>query len=260
MIDYSFSAAELEFFLLIFVRTTCFIYIAPFFGMGNTPNRVKIGLGFFVSFLIYSSMTPHDTVVYQTLFGYAIIVMKEAVTGLIIGFGTNICTSIVALAGSIIDMEIGFSMVSVMDPATKEQTSITGVFYQYVVMLMLIVSGMYQYILMAFIESYQLIPINGAVFHSEKLLNVMLDFLKDYISIGFRICLPVFAVVLLLDAVLGILAKVSPQLNMFAVGMQLKVLTGLVILFLTTGLLPGVADFIFEEMKTMVVAFVEALM
>ena len=83
----------------------------------------------------------------------------------------------------------------------------------------------------------------------------MLEFLKDYVIIGFRIVLPIFCSMLLLNAVLGILAKVSPQLNMFAVGIQLKVLVGLSILFLTVEMMPSVAEMIFDEMERMIVSF-----
>ena len=65
---------------------------------------------------------------------------------------------------------------------------------------------------------------------------------------------------IMLNAILGILAKVSPQMNMFAVGIQIKVLVGISVLFLTTGMLPGAADFIFRQMKKMVVSFVEGMM
>ena len=64
---------------------------------------------------------------------------------------------------------------------------------------------------------------------------------------------------ILLNALLGILAKVAPQMNMFAVGMQMKVLLGLLILFITVSLLPGVADFIFREMKRMIVSMIEGM-
>lgn len=260
MIDISFSMAELEYFLLILTRVTCFIYIAPFFGMSNTPNRVKIGLGFFISVLLASFLSPHEEIVYHSVEGYAVIVLKEAVTGFLIGFGANICMSITALAGQIADMDIGLAMATVMDPLTKEQTSITGAFYQYMVMLMLLVSGMHRFILQALIETYELIPVNGTVFHEDALLKAMLQFMSDYIVIGFRICLPIFIVILLLNVILGVLAKVSPQLNMFSVGIQIKILVGLSVLFLTVGMLPDAANFILREMKKMMVAFVEGMM
>jgi flagellar biosynthetic protein FliR len=259
MIDLSFSMYDLEYFLLILVRVSCFIFIAPFFSMNNTPARVRIALSIFVSVLLYQAVTPAEAVVYETVMDYAIIVMKEAVTGLLIGFGANICMTILNFAGAIADMETGLSMVTLMDPNSKEQTSITGVLYQYAFTMMLIASGMYRYLLGALADTFVLIPINGMVFHGDAMLQVVITFLSDYIIIGFRIVLPIFCVILLLNAILGVLAKVSPQMNMFAVGIQLKILAGLGVLFFTVGMMPGASEFIFEEMKTVMVSFVEAI-
>ena len=259
MISYSFTYTDLEFFLLILVRVTCFVYIAPFFSMTNTPRNVRIALSVFIAVLLYQ-VIPGQELEYQTVIGYAILVLKEAVTGLLIGFGANICTNIVSFAGHIADMEMGLSMASMMDPTTKQSTTISGVYYNYMVMLILFISGMHRYLLKALAETYTLIPVNGAIFDADALLGSMLQFMADYIIIGFRICLPVFAVMVILNAVLGVLAKVSPQLNMFAVGIQMKVLVGISVLFLSTAMLPGAADFIYTEMKRMVVSFVEAMM
>ena len=221
MVDFSFSIYDLEYFLLIFVRVSCFVYIAPYFGMTDTPARIRIGISFFTAILLYETLTPVEAVVFNTVMEYAVIVMKEAIAGLLIGFGANICMAIVNFAGSIADMETGLSMATLMDPTTRESTSITGVLYQYSFMLMLIASGMYRYLFGALADSFTLIPVNGVVFHADSLLNSMIEFMNDYILIGFRIVLPIFCVTLLLNAILGVLAKVSPQMNMFAVGIQL---------------------------------------
>lgn len=260
MVNYSFSIYDLEYFLLIFTRVSCFVFIAPFFSMQNTPARVRVGISFFTSMLLYRTLTPADAVIYDTVMEFAIVVMKEAMTGLLIGFGTNICMAIVNFAGAIVDMETGLSMVTLLDPTTKQTTSITGVLYQYVFTMLLIATGMYRYLMGALADTFVLIPVNGAVFHTDALVQTMVTFLTDYIVIGFRIVLPVFCVTLLLNSVLGVLAKVSPQMNMFAVGMQLKIIVGFSILFLTAGMLPGAADFVFEEMKIMIESMVEAMM
>lgn len=258
MIDFTFTYADLEYFLLIVVRVTCFIFVSPFFGMNNTPRRVKIGLGIFISYLLFVSL-DHNEVVYNTVLEYAVIVMKEALVGLLIGWGAQLCTTIAAFAGHISDMEVGLTMVSLIDPATRQSATFSGVYYQYVFTLFLIISGMYQYLLEALIDTFTLIPINGAVFNIDSLTSSMIQFMTDYVVIGFRICMPIFCVILLLNCVLGILAKVAPQMNMFAVGMQMKILTGLSIMFLTVRMLPGAGDFIFQEMKSMITAFVEGI-
>ncbi|MDD6810923.1 MAG: flagellar biosynthetic protein FliR [Lachnospiraceae bacterium] len=259
MIDISFTYADLEYFLLILVRVSCFIFVAPFFSMNNVPRQVRIGLSVFLSYLLFLSVERNE-VVYNTILEYAIIVMKEALTGFLIGWGAQLCTTVAAFAGSIADMEVGLSMVSLMDPATRQQATFSGVFYQYMFTLYMIVTGMYRYLLQALIDTFTLIPINGAVFKTDALLESMIRFMGDYITIGFRICLPIFCVMLLLNCTLGVLAKVSPQMNMFAVGMQMKVLVGLSVMFLTVRMLPGAAQFVFDEMKRMIVSFVEGMM
>lgn len=259
MVNFSFSIYDLEYFLLILTRITCFVYAAPFFSMRNTPLRVRVGISFLTAMLLYQSLTPADYPAYDTVLEYAVIVMKEAVVGLLIGFGASICTSIVNFAGAIADMETGLSMVTLMDPSTRENSSITGVFYQYVLMLLMIATGMYRYLFAALADTFKLIPVNGAVFRGDRLVDALIQFLGDYVIIGFRIVLPIFCAILLLNAVLGVLAKVAPQMNMFAVGMQLKILVGLGVFFLTANMLPGAADFIFEEMKRVINSFVGAL-
>lgn len=261
MVDLSFSLRDIEYFLFIMTRVTSFIVVVPFFGgNNNTPRRVRIALGFFTSLLLYNVMLPHEEILYTTVLQYAAIVVKEAATGLLIGFGANVCTMIMSFAGRMIDMEMGLSMASQMDPTTRENTTLTGLLLQYGMMLMLICTGMYQYLLKALVETFTLIPINGAIFHTDKILTGMITFLGEYFVIGFRICLPVFVSMMLLNAVLGILAKASPQLNMFSVGMQLKILAGFFVVFITVGMLPDASNFIFIEMKKMMVSFVEALM
>ena len=259
MINYTFTYGDLEYFLLVFIRVISFMFVAPFFSMSNMPRRIRIGFSFFVALLLYQSV-PRQSIVYDTLIGYSVIVMKEVLTGLLIGFAANLCASIVSFAGHIVDMEMGLSMASMFDPTTKETSTITGIYYNYMVLLMLMISGMHRYLIQALAETYTLIPVNGAVIRTDTLLAAMLEFMANYIIIGFRICLPIFAVMTILNAVLGILAKVSPQLNMFVVGIQMKVLVGLSILFLSTSRLPGAADFIYAPMKRMVVTCTEAIM
>jgi len=260
MINYSFSVQNLEFFLLIVVRISAFVFIAPFFSQKGIPNQVKIGFSIFFAALLYGVIPDKTIPEYSTIWGYAILVLREAMVGLLLGFSAVVCTSVVLFAGRIIDMETGLSMANLVDPTTNTSESITGVIFQYIITLMLIISGMYEYIIRAIAEAYELVPVGKAVFDSEKLLSSILVFLSEYMSIGFRICLPVFAVMLLLNAILGIMTKVAPQVNMFAVGMQMKVLVGIITLFLMVGMLPAISDMVFTEVRRMMATFVQTMM
>ena len=258
MLEYTFSLANFEILILILVRISCFVYIAPFFGTKNAPSQAKIGFSFFVALLVYG-FVDKTAIEYTGMIGYAIIVLKEGITGLLIGFAANICNSIILFAGNIIDMDIGLSMAQEFDPMTNSQVTITGNLYQYLLLLMMVVTNMHHYVLRALIDSYQVIPVNGQVFQWDSLAESMTTYMADSFVIAFRIVLPVFACMMILNCILGIMAKVAPQMNMFAVGMQMKVLLGLTVLFLTVMMLPGISDFVFKEMKRMIVSMIEGM-
>lgn len=258
MVNLSFSLITFEYFLMILVRVATVVFVAPFFGMTNTPFRVKIGFSVFVSLLLFQIL-PKTGLDYQGVFGFAAIIVKEGITGLLIGFAASICNSIILLAGNMIDMEIGLSMATTFDPMTNSQVNITGNLYNYFILMLLIVTDMHHYILRAVVDSYQLIPIAGQNFDWEHLFTSFLAFVTDLFVIAFRIILPIFVVSMILNAILGIMAKVAPQMNMFAIGMQLKLLVGFLILFLTIRMLPNISNFIFEEMKRMIVSFIEGM-
>lgn len=259
MLNYTFSYEDLEFFLLVFVRISCFVFTAPFFSTNNTPRRVKAGFSIFFAFVLYQAVTPHEVPFYNSVLGYSILVLKEAAAGVLLGLGANICLSIVQFAGKIADMDIGLSMMQLMDPLTRESSGFMGSFYQYTVVLIMLITDFHHYLIRALVETFSLIPIGGAQFSSDALLTTMIQYLEDYMSISFRICLPIVAAMLLLNCILGILAKTAPQINMFSVGIQLKVLLGLGILLLTVGVLPSASEYIFKEMKIMITAVTQSM-
>lgn len=258
MFEYTFSLTHFEILILILVRISCFVFIAPFYGTKNVPAQVKIALSVFVSLMIYN-FVDKTGIGYTGLFGYTVIVLKEGITGLLMGFAANVCNSIILFAGNIIDMDIGLSMATEFDQTMNSQVTITGNLYNYFILLLLVATNMHHYLLRTVVDSFEVIPVNGQVFDWGSLLISMTRFMTDLFVIGFRIVLPVFACIMILNCILGIMAKVAPQMNMFAVGMQMKIMVGFVVLFLTISLLSGIGDFIFMEMKRMLVSMIEGM-
>ncbi len=258
MFHTSFSLQTFEYFILILVRISACLFAAPFFNIRGVPVRTKVGIAGCIAIML-TGVLPEQNLAYTGIMEYGVIVIKEGITGLLIGYSASICNSIVLFAGTLIDMQIGLSMAQEYNPLTQMNESITGNFYNYSIMLMMLASNMYQYVIRAVCDSYKLIPINRQVFQWDYLLSGMTDYMSSLIMVGFRITLPVFACMMLLNCVLGIMAKVAPQMNMFAVGMQMKVLFGLAILFLAVSLLAGVADSVARVMKQMVVYMIKGM-
>lgn len=242
----SISIGQIEFFLMILVRISAFVYTAPFLSTRNVPFRVKTGLAVCIAVLV-QSVTEYEPLIYTGVIGFALMVMKEAVAGAAMGFFANVSQYILAFVGQRMDIDIGFSMVSEFNAVSQSEVTITGTFYSYAVILVMMVSDLHLHIVRAIIESFQLIPAGGAVMDAD-IYKLMLVFITDYFILGFRIVLPVYAAILLVDTILGILAKVAPQMNMFAVGIQIKIAVGIVMLYLMVRLIPYVSELIFEEM------------
>ena len=241
-INISISQLSLEYFFLVLVRITSFIYIAPFYGQTNVPQRLKLGLSVFLSMIIFN-LSPGEVPDYDSVLDYAALVVMESIAGLLIGFSAYICNTIILFSGRIIDTDIGLSMSQVFDPSTNSQVT---------------VSNMHIFLLNAIMDSFTVIPIGG-INPQATLYNTFVGFLTDYFMIGFRIVLPVFVTILLLNCAMGIMTKIASQIHMFSIGIQIKVLGGFLILFVTISLLPSVANFIFEKMQEMVISVMKAL-
>ena len=156
-------------------------------------------------------------------------------------------------------MDIGLSMATEFNPSMNSETTVTGNFYYYVVLVLLLVSDMHTYLIRAVCDSFSVVPLGGAQFQFDNMLSTMTKYMGDMFVIGFRIFLPFFACLLIMNCILGIMAKGAPQMNMFSVGIQLKIIAGFIVLFLIVYLIPNIANFIITEIKTMVVSIIDGM-
>ena len=220
----SFTIKNLEYALLIFIRVTAIVSVTPLFGNNAVPVRVKAAISFFLSIIMINTV-DYTAVSYVGTIGYSVLVMKEAITGLVIGIGSGFCLYILNYSGHFIDMELGLSMAMEFDPTSNLQSTITANFLSHLFIIMFLMSDMHYFIIDALNESYKAIPIGGANIDAG-LYHIIVKYIVDYFVIALRIALPIFACVFVINIILGILAKVAPQMNMFVIGMQLKIFGG----------------------------------
>lgn len=252
-----FTLDYMEYAILVFARISMVMVMAPFFNNTNVPRRIKVAIAFFLSVVVMNTV-DYTAVSYDGAMGYSILLLKEAITGLLIGAASGFCMYILNFSGNMVDMEIGFAMAMEMDPTTSAQTTITATLFSAVFMLIFIANDMHYYIVKAVCDSYKMIPIGGAKLN-PFLYQIFTQYIVDYFIIGFRIILPIFSCILVVNVVLGILAKVAPQMNMFVIGMQLKIFIGLALLYILMSFLPGITDFIFDEMQKMTKLFMQSM-
>lgn len=218
-----------QLFLLIAVRTSGIFIFSPFFSSQNIPNTMKVGLTFSIS-LILASIIPYELSLSNG--ALSIIILKELSVGILIGFISYAIFSAFYVMGQIIDMKIGFGMVNVIDPQNRVQVPLMGNFYYTLSFLLLLGINGHHHIISALKDSYSYIPIGNFKF-SEGTMNLLVNILSKSFELGFKLSMPIVAIVFLTDIILGILSKTIPQMNVFVVGMPLKILIGLLIILIS---------------------------
>lgn len=257
MIEKSFSIYHLEYFLAILVRIAGVMAFAPIFGSRTVTRRVKLFLSVAVSYILFT-LYPYVPLNYTTFVGYTFILMKELMVGVTIGFLSSISLTIIGMAGQFIDREMGFSMVSNFDPSMNTDNTITAQFYNMLVMLIMLSSNMHYFILSALSDSFEQIPVGQVTIDSGRIYDIMIQYMTDYFLIAMRISLPILISIMLLNVVLGVLAKTAPQMSMFVIGIQFKIFIGFTVLFVTLSLLPNITEFVYKQMQQIVLQILEA--
>lgn len=252
MIEQSFSIYHLEYFLAILARVMGAMVFAPIFGNVTVTRRVRIMLGIGVALILYTAY-PYTPLNYTTFIGYTVIVVKELVVGLTLGFTANMVLTIINAAGQFIDRELGFSMVSNFDQTFNTETTISAQFYSMLVMILMLVLNLHYYILSALSDSFTLIPLGNVTIDTGELYDTMIGYITQYFIIALRISLPVLIAIMLLNVVLGVLAKTAPQMNMFVVGIQLKIFVGFGVIAVTLPFLSTITGYLYEQMQKVVI-------
>jgi flagellar biosynthetic protein FliR len=246
----TFTVENLEYFLAIAMRIAGFVFIAPFFSNSSMPQRAKLLLSFSVALVAFFVVPQEEPLEYSGVIGYAGIIISEAIAGMILGLFANLAMYILSFAGQIADMEIGLSMVTQFDPTNNMQVTITSNILMYAVMLTMVATNLHLYVLRAIIDSFVLIPV-GQVKFSPQFYEGYLGYMFDYMVLAFRIILPVFAALLVVNAILAVLAKAAPQMNMFVIGFQLKIFVGLAVLTIMMLFLPSISEIVFDQMMNL---------
>jgi flagellar biosynthetic protein FliR len=195
-----------EVFILVFIRMTGLFVAAPIFGRRNIPSYFKIGFAFMTALILANIVSVPEEGIGQNIYDIAFIIIKEFVTGLTIGYVAYLIFTSIYLAGQLVDMQIGFGMVNVIDPTSNIQVPVTANFYFILSMLVFLMVNGHHYLIRALYDSFVQIPIGRAHFGSEA-LNIIVSVFGSVFVIAFKIAAPVTAAVILADVALGIMSR-----------------------------------------------------
>jgi len=232
---------------LILARMTAFMTIAPFFSIKTAPNLIKVGLAVLLTMLIMPTLpTPGN--IPLDLIAYSILIIKEVVVGLILGYACSLTFTAIRIAGELIDNQMGFAMASIVDPQNNTSITLIGQFMNLLQILLFLAVDGHHRLLMAISYSYTLIPVTSAVFKTTFVTSTLKIFIEMF-SLGIRIAAPFIVAFLICDLVLGIMARTVPQLNVFILSFPMKTGLGMLTIAVVLPVMASLVNNVLSQME-----------
>jgi len=216
-------------FVAIFARVTSLVAVAPLFGNQSIPTQTKAGLGAFLSFILYPMVARSAPTLDLALVPFVILVLREVMVGILLGFAVGIVFGAIQYAGELISFSLGLSAAMMFSPEENDQTPIIGEFmYLFAMLVFLLING-HHFVLEALQLTYASVPI-GSFGFSAPLVEKMTMFGSLLFVVAVKISAPVLVAEFLTNVGLSVLARVMPQMNIFIVSFPLSIGIGLIVL------------------------------
>jgi flagellar biosynthesis protein FliR len=244
-------------YLLLFVRITSLVVVAPILGHQVVPVQFKVALGLFLALVFYpvASQSPlPDT----RLLPLVVVALKEAAVGLTIGFVMSLLLAGAQFAGDIIGFSMGLSMASIFDPESNQNIAIVGQFlYLCLGLLFLLLNG-HHFVLEALHLSYQVVPV-GTFTMNAALGEGIVRLTGMVFVVAIKLAAPIIVALFLIDVGLAVLARVVPQMNIFMVSFPLKIAVGMIMMMATGPMIVYVFKKLLTSFETDVLEIVKVL-
>jgi len=227
----NFDFSQFESFLFVFSRVVAIVLFAPILGSTQVPSRFKVGLALVFSILIYPMVQSQALPKPIGMFDFAIHLATDAAIGLAISFAVRLVFTAVQVAGTVVDFQMGFGVVNVIDPQTQAQVSVTAQFHNILAVLIFLATDAHHFIIGAMVQSFELIN-PALVDFSGVTPEFVLRIFSSMFLVAVKIAAPIMAILFFLSVGLGLVARTVPQMNVFIVGFPLQIGVGLVMVAL----------------------------
>ena len=229
MIDW----AALTLFLFISARMSGFILFNPILGRNNVPGNIRLGMAIILTVYLFSFTEPQPLDMPNSILVMALRMIVELFLGFLLGMVFNFFFYIPQLAGSMVDTQMGMTMNQMYDPGTSANLSVTGQILNALMNLLFFAAGGHLTLLRIFLTSGELVPF-GQVSIGLPAYNLLLELFVECTVLGIKLSMPILAAELIAQVGMGVLMKVIPQINVFAINIELKVIVGLALLLVLT--------------------------
>ncbi len=214
---------------LIFIRVSTALVASPVLGSKTVPTLPKIFLSLVIAYIIY--LTIDRNILSGTPTGWMLVILsvKEAITGLIIGFMMQFVFWGVSYAGTLIGFDMGLTMAEVFNPSSEESGNVVGEFLYYGALMVFFLINGHHYIISSIKHSFSVIPI-GKFTINKPVYDLIIIYSASVFVIAVKIASPIMVSFFLVHIGEGIVARIIPQMQVFFVTQPLKIGIGLLLL------------------------------
>lgn len=219
-------APQAALFMLIATRLSAMMVVAPVFSSRTVPVRVKAGLVILVSWITLPVVAAEGGVVPDGLVPLAMLAVKEAIIGFAFGLIAQFLFAAVQTAGAFIDVTAGFAVSQTLDPTSGVTTSILGRWYNLIAISAFLAIGGHQLLVAGVVRSFTLAPPLDSPDMGAVVTGVLAQ-ADDIFLVVVQIGAPIIGALLVTDVTLGVISRAVPQMNVFIVGIPLKIIVAL---------------------------------
>lgn len=223
----------LEGFFMVLGRLSGLFISAPIFASHQLPGRLKVLIIILLAAVMSSFIPIQYAIKLDSPVTFIAAMVTEVLIGYVLGFVAYVLFAAIQMAGQLMDNQIGFSMVNVLDPQSGVQIPLMGNFYYLLALIIYLSMDGHHYLLQAIAQSYHVIPVLGANLGSD-FIDIIASVTAYMVVIAVKISTPVVFAVLIADISMGFIARTVPQMNVFIVGMPVKIMVGLLTLVIIT--------------------------
>lgn len=240
-------------FFLILMRMSGFIFLNPVLGRRNIPAMAKTGIAMGLTIIVYSMAQAQGVTVdadAASPLTFGLLVVKELAIGYIAGFVMTLFDMVMTYAGTVIDFQIGISMAQVYDPQTGSQIALSGNILQIFYLLYFFAVDGHLALIKILATSGDVVPY-GEVALAPGAAWIMADIFTQCIVMAIKLAFPLIAFEFVMQVGVGILTKITPQINLFVLSIQLRLIVGFALLVLLVSPIGSfIGDMIAEMIST----------
>ncbi len=227
-----------------FIRVLALLGTAPLFKEKQINSKVKIGLGLMITFLLYPSL-PDVSVPLFSIAGLWLSI-QQILIGTAIGLTMQLAFATVHLAGEVIGLKMGLSFATFFDPASGLNTPVLGRIFNVFAILLFLAFDCHLWLISLLADSFRVLPIHVLPLNADGFLMLANSGSLIFIN-GVTLALPLITIVLILNVILGMLNRMTPQFSVFVIGFPLTLTVGILVISASISILAPFCQYLFIE-------------